>query len=45
MAEIKRKQMNPGLVVGYERPYMDNDKSLFYPAVKTLASDTSTFGS
>ena len=45
MAEIKRKQRNPSLDVGYERPYLDNDKSLFYPAVKTIASDTSTFRS
>ena len=44
MAEIKRKQRNPGLDVGYERPFLDNDKSLFYPAVykKMLAGDTST---
>ena len=31
MAKIKRKQRNPGLDVGYERPHLDNDKSLFYP--------------
>ena len=31
MAKIKRKQTNPGLDVGYKRPYLDNDKSLFYP--------------
>ena len=31
MAQIKRKQRNPGLDVGYERPHLDNDKSLFYP--------------
>ena len=32
MVEIKRKQRNPGLMnVGYERPYLDNDKSPFYP--------------
>ena len=34
IAEIKRKQRNPALDIGYERPYMDNDKSLFYPAIK-----------
>lgn len=47
MAEIKRKQRNPSLDVGYERPYLDNDKFLFYPAVKTLAGpgDISTFRS
>ena len=31
IVEIKRKQRNPGLDVGFERPYLDNDKSLFYP--------------
>ena len=33
MVEIKRKQKNPGLNdVGFERPYLDIDKSLFYPS-------------
>ena len=40
MAKIKRKQKNLSLDVGFERPYPDNDESLFYPTIKTLAGDT-----
>ena len=31
MAKIERKQENPGTVVGFKRPPLDLDKTLFYP--------------
>ena len=38
MARIKKKQGNPDAVVGFYRPRLDIDKSLFYPPVQAFAS-------
>ena len=37
MARIERKQRNPDEVVGFYRPRVDSDKTLFYP-VQTSSS-------
>jgi len=39
MARIGRKQGNPGIVVGFYRPGMDNDKTPFYPPVQASPSE------
>ena len=39
MARIKRKQGNPDIVVGFSRPGIDNDKTLFYPHVQASPSE------
>ena len=39
MAGIKRKQGDTDMVVGFDRPCVDIDKSLFYPPVQVSASD------
>ena len=38
MAGVKRKQENPDEAVGFYRPSIDVDKSLFYPPVQAFAS-------
>jgi tetratricopeptide (TPR) repeat protein len=38
MASIKRKQGNPDAVVGFYRPALDIDRTLFYPPVQEFAS-------
>ena len=40
MAKIER-QGNPDAVVGFERPLLDIDKTLFYPPVKAFATEPS----
>jgi len=39
MARIERKQGNPDTVVGFFRPAMNNDKTLFYPPVQASPSE------
>jgi hypothetical protein len=39
MARIERKQKNPNAVVGFYRPGMDIDKTLFYPPVQVSTSE------
>ena len=39
MARIEWKQENPNTVVGFYRPSMDFDKTLFYPPVQAFASE------
>jgi len=38
MAGIVRKQENPNKVIGFTRPTIDVDESLFYPSVQAFAS-------
>ena len=38
MAKVKRKQENPDEVVGFYRPSLEVDESLFYPPVQAFAS-------
>ena len=38
MARVKRKQENPDEVVGFYRPSLEVDESLFYPPVQAFAS-------
>ena len=42
MAGIERKQGNPNEVVGFYRPPIDSDQSLFYPPVQAFASELPT---
>jgi len=39
MARIERKQGNPDIVVGFSRPGIDIDKTLFYPPVQASPSE------
>ena len=39
MARIERKQANPDTVIGFYRPGMDFDKTLFYPPVQAFESE------
>jgi tetratricopeptide (TPR) repeat protein len=39
MAKIERKQENPDTVIGFYRPRLDMDKTLFYPPVQTSTSE------
>jgi tetratricopeptide (TPR) repeat protein len=45
MARIERKQGNPDAVVGFYRPDMDIDKTLFYPPVQAATSELPISGS
>jgi tetratricopeptide (TPR) repeat protein len=45
MARIKQKQGNPDTVVGFHRPCLDVDETLFYPPVQASASDMPISGS
>ena len=45
MSRIKRKQGNPDTVVGFSRPSMDIDKTLFYPPVQASMSELLVSGS
>jgi len=45
MASIERKQGNPDAVVGFYRPRMDINKTLFYPPVQASASELPISGS
>jgi len=45
MARIERKQGNPDTVVGFSRPGIDNDKTLFYPPVQASTSELPISGS
>ena len=45
MASIERKQGNPDTVVGFYRPNMDIDKTLFYPPVQASTSELLISGS
>jgi len=45
MARIEWKQGNPNTVVGFYRPGLDIDKSLFYPLVQASASELPISGS
>jgi tetratricopeptide (TPR) repeat protein len=45
MARIKRKQGNPDIVVGFHRPGLDVDKTLFYLPVQPSVSDALISGS
>ena len=45
MAKIKQKQENGDMVVGFHRPGMDVDKTLFYPLVQASTSDMPISGS
>ncbi|KDR66877.1 hypothetical protein GALMADRAFT_258757 [Galerina marginata CBS 339.88] len=40
MTRIRDKQLNPDTVVGFHRPHLDIDKSLFYPLVPSQSSTT-----
>ena len=40
MARIKRKQEDPDTVIGFFRPALDIDKTLFYPPVQAFASES-----
>jgi tetratricopeptide (TPR) repeat protein len=39
MANIELKQGNPDAVIGFYRPFMDIDKTLYYPLVQAFASE------
>jgi tetratricopeptide (TPR) repeat protein len=39
MARIERKQGNPDTVIGFYRPPLDIDKTLFYPPVQASMSE------
>ena len=39
MARIERKQGNPDTVVGFYRPYVDVDETLFYPPIQASMSE------
>ena len=39
MARIKQKQENPDTVVGFKRPLLDIDKTLFYPPIQVSMSE------
>jgi tetratricopeptide (TPR) repeat protein len=41
MARIKMKQGNPDTVIGFYVPFMEIDKTLFYPSVQAFASEPS----
>jgi len=45
MAMIERKQGNPGTVIGFERPPLDVDKTLFYPPIQASTSEPPISGS
>jgi len=45
MAMIEQKQRNPGTVIGFERPFLDVDKTLFYPAIHVSMSELPISGS
>jgi len=45
MTKIQQKQTNPDAVVGFSRPILDKDKSLFYPSVEMSASGMPTSSS
>ena len=45
MARIEQKQGNPDTVVGFYRPGMDIDKTLFYPPIQASTSELPISGS
>ena len=45
MARIEQKQGNPDISVGFYRPGLDVDATLFYPLVQASASDMPISGS
>ena len=45
MARIKGKQRNIDAVIGFHRPQLDFDATLFYPSIQASASDISTSSS
>jgi tetratricopeptide (TPR) repeat protein len=45
MTKIEQKQGNPGTVVGFYRPPLDVDKTLFYPPIQASLSELPISGS
>ena len=45
MARIERKWENPDTVIGFYRPRLDIDKTLFYPPIQASASELPVSGS